>query len=125
MPMSAITPIGTVTVGTPKWRIARLPLATQTPLLHAMSAEAGLTCASAGPTSATVGNNTASSFSSSIQSSRSSLRVFSKPRRPSGMLSIWLYDLRPLLAILTYSSMPAARSPSRLGKVPRSCGKIK
>ena len=32
MPMSAIVPIGTVTVGMPRWRIAKLPLATHTPL---------------------------------------------------------------------------------------------
>ena len=58
--MSAIVPIGTVTVGMPKWRIARLPFATQTPLRHAMSAEAGFVSASAGPTSATAGKTTAS-----------------------------------------------------------------
>ena len=39
IPMSAIAPIGTVTVGMPRWRIARLPLATHTPLRHAASAD--------------------------------------------------------------------------------------
>ena len=32
MPVSSIVPIGTVTVGMPRWRIAKFPLATQTPL---------------------------------------------------------------------------------------------
>jgi hypothetical protein len=36
MPMSAMVPIGTVTVGMPKWRQTRLPLATQVPLRQAM-----------------------------------------------------------------------------------------
>ncbi|MNR15137.1 hypothetical protein D3C85_1316540 [compost metagenome] len=39
-------------------------------------------------------------------------------------MAISSQDFRPRLAILTYSSMPAARSPSRLGSVPGSWGKI-
>ena len=124
MPMSAITPMGTVTVGTPRWRMARLPLATQTPLLQAMSAEAGLISASAGATSATVGKSTASRPWASSQSSRSSLRVRSRPRRPSGRVVICSRVLSPRSAMRTYSAMPAARSPSRLGRVPGSWGKI-
>ena len=124
MPMSGITPIGTVTVGTPRWRMARLPLATQTPLLQAISADCGSTSALAGATSATVGNSTASSPRRSIHSSRSIRRVCSRPRRPSGTVLIWSHGVMPRSAIFTYSSMPAARSPSRLGSVPGSCGKI-
>ncbi|MCY1439849.1 hypothetical protein D9M71_561010 [compost metagenome] len=122
--MSGMTPIGTVTVGTPRWRMARLPLATHTPLLQAMSADAGSTSALAGPTSATVGNTTTSSPNRSIQSSRSIRRVCSSPRSPSGTVLIWSHGVMPRSAIFTYSSMPAARSPSRLGRVPGSCGKI-
>ena len=49
MPMSAIRPIGTVTVGMPSCLITRLPFATQVPLRHASSADAGLVSVSAGP----------------------------------------------------------------------------
>ena len=104
--------------------MARLPLATQMPLLQAISADCGFTSASAGPTSATVGNSTASRPCCVIQSSRSSLRVCSSPRRPAARVSICSQVLRPRLAMLTYSSMPAARSSSRLGRVPGSCGNI-
>ncbi|MNT08726.1 hypothetical protein D3C72_1434760 [compost metagenome] len=120
MPMSGITPIGTVTVGTPRWRMARLPLATHIPLLQAISADCGSTSAFAGATSATVGNSTASRPRRSIQSSRSILRVFSSPRRPSGTVLIWSHGVMPRSAMRTYSSMPATRSPSRLGRVPGS-----
>ncbi|MNR02828.1 hypothetical protein D3C85_1186960 [compost metagenome] len=89
-----------------------------------MSADCGFTSASAGPTSATVGNSTASSPSRSIQSSRSIRRVCSRPRRPSGSVVISFHGVMPRSAIFTYSSMPAARSPSRLGRVPGSWGKI-
>ncbi|MNP21617.1 hypothetical protein D3C76_1142440 [compost metagenome] len=104
--------------------MARLPLATHTPLLQAISADAGLTSASAGPTSATVGNSTASRPRRSIHCSRSICRVRSRPRRPSGTVLIWSHGVMPRSAIFTYSSMPAARSPSRLGSVPGSWGKI-
>jgi len=40
MPISAITLIGTVTVGMPRCRIARLPFATHTPLRQPISADA-------------------------------------------------------------------------------------
>src|SRR6478609_9569801 len=83
MPVSSIVPIGTVTVGMPRWRIAKFPLATQTPLRQPRFADDSLTSMSAGPTSATAGKKTASRLSASIHCSRSTRRISSSPHTPS------------------------------------------
>ena len=81
--VSSISPIGTVTLGIPRWRGTRLPLATQVPFRHASSADRGEVSESERPMSATAGKTTASRPRSASQSSKSTRRVSSSPSRPS------------------------------------------